>query len=164
MGRKYLWGILALLVVAVLFLWFKNNDVFRDYSYNDTEMSGTTETPTPKAKTITKTKSTATPKASPVGISYEEALRIYADRRIQFNERCEANPASVTYKNGTAVMLDNRSSSVQTITLDGRAYSLAGYGYQIVTLSSNTLPHQIQVNCGKSVNIMQLLLQAKISR
>jgi len=43
-------------------------------------------------------------------IAYDEALVKYKDTRIQINSGCQAFPNNVTYKNGTTIMIDNRSN------------------------------------------------------
>src|SRR5690606_21630321 len=50
-------------------------------------------------------------------MSYEEALRVYSTRRIQFDGVCNPTPAMSTYKNGTEIMIDNRASVARTLTL-----------------------------------------------
>jgi len=94
--------------------------------------------------------------------TYEQALNDFRDRRIQL-ENCVADPSTVTYKTGTKVMFDNRSSEPTEIKLDGRPVRLWGYEFRIVTLSSRSLPHTIDVDCEwlgePSYNIARILLQ-----
>ena len=102
-----------------------------------------------------------TPPAIAQGFSYTKAVNVYGSRRIQFNDTCQANPASIVLKqgtNGVAIMLDNRSKSPRTISLDGAKYSLKGYGFAIATLKSATLPHTVIVNCDSGSNNGQIIL------
>jgi len=118
--------------------------------------------PTPVAGTTAKSvakKSTATP--APSG-NYTALVKEYEGRRIQFDERCQVTPQSPTYKNGTSVMLDNRSASARAIMVGGTKYDLIAYGYRIVTLSSPSLPKEMAVSCGSSGNVGKILLQAQI--
>ena len=59
-------------------------------------------------------------------------------------------------------MLDNRSGDARTITLAGTKYQLSGYGYALVTLSSQSLPKEMLLSCGSAVNVGKILLQAQI--
>ena len=69
----------------------------------------------------------------------------------------EPNP--ITFKNGTSVMLDNRSGSERTITLDGTPYRLSAFGFKILTLRSRVLPHTVAIDCGEGRNNGQIILQ-----
>lgn len=91
--------------------------------------------------------------------TYTRLVTEYKDRRIQFDMRCQAVPSNITYKNGTQVMFDNRSGDARVITIGGVKYNFPGYGYKIITLSSQTLPKNILLSCGAAVNVGQVLLQ-----
>lgn len=91
--------------------------------------------------------------------TYTKLTVEYKDRRIQFDMNCQAIPNNITYKNGTKVMFDNRSGDARIITVGGVKYNFAGYGYKILTLSSNTLPKTLLISCGAAVNVGQILLQ-----
>ena len=110
--------------------------------------------PTPTVKIASKAKGTA-----PATLTYTQAVEQYAGKRIQFNQYCQGVPNYVTYQNGTNIMLDNRSGDARTIKVGATAYSLAGYGFRIVTLSSATLPATLLLSCGSAVNVGQILLQ-----
>ncbi|TSC90938.1 MAG: hypothetical protein G01um10142_188 [Parcubacteria group bacterium Gr01-1014_2] len=94
--------------------------------------------------------------------TYSVAVAQYEGRRIQFDERCQAEPVEVTYKNGTSIMIDNRSPQEKTIKVGDQSYNLPAYGYRILTLSSSTLPNSLSLNCGNAVNVGRILLQASI--
>jgi hypothetical protein len=94
--------------------------------------------------------------------SYSDTVKEYEGRRIQFDERCQVVPQSPTYKNGTSIMLDNRSASARSVMVGGTKYDLTAYGYKIVTLSSLSLPKELAVSCGSSGNVGKILLQAQI--
>jgi len=96
-----------------------------------------------------------------VSLSYQNALVLYpADKRIQLSgtTSCQATPTNVTYKNGTSIMIDNRSAQSHTIKL-GTTYVIPGYGFKIVKLSSATLPYAFFVDCDKQQNIATLSVQ-----
>ena len=91
--------------------------------------------------------------------TYTTLVKQYEGRRIQFDIYCQAIPKNVTYKNGTKVMFDNRSGDARIITIGGVQYNFPGYGYKVLTLSSNTLPKTLLLSCGAAVNVGQILLQ-----
>jgi hypothetical protein len=91
--------------------------------------------------------------------SYGDAVKQYADRRIQFDMYCQAKPVNGTYKNGSYLMLDNRSGDARIITVNGIQYKLAGYGWTIITLSAKVLPATWAVDCGAARNVSKILIQ-----
>ena len=121
------------------------------YGASPSPASGTTVKPVAKQST------------APVSAkSYSDAVKEYEGRRIQFDERCQVVPQNPTYKNGTSIMLDNRSASARSVMVGGTKYDLSVYGYRIVTLSSPNLPKELAVSCGSSGNVGKILLQAQI--
>lgn len=99
-------------------------------------------------------------KPSPaVSISYNDALRKYADRRIQLDKECQAYPNTVTYKDNTGIMIDNRSPKTRTVKV-GETYTIKPYGFKIVTLPDVYLKSKtILVDCDKSQNVATILVQ-----
>jgi hypothetical protein len=86
-------------------------------------------------------------------------LITYKDRRIQFDASCQATPNTVTYKDNTGIMLDNRTDKALSIKV-GTTYTVAAYGFKIVYLpdvyrQSKTL----LVDCGKQQNVATVLVQ-----
>lgn len=155
MKKQWLLLIVVVLVV-VLGYWLmgKNGKWAGDLGYSPT--------PTPAAPAKTPSGGKASPTA-PVK-SYTELVKEYEGKRIQFNQYCQAIPNSVTYKNGTSIMLDNRSGDARDIKVGNSVYSLAGYGYRIVTLSGTLLPKEVLLSCGSAVNVGKILLQAQLNQ
>ena len=91
--------------------------------------------------------------------AYSEVVKQYAGKHIQFDANCQAIPTQTTFKNGTAVLFDNRSGDARTIKIGDVSYSFPGYGYKILTLSSSTLPKTLNLNCGSAVNVGSILIQ-----
>ncbi len=152
--RKYLWLLIVAGAIGGTFFWGRGLLI---------KVGIDVPTPSPAweeatGKTTVKKISTAT--ASPK--TYTDLVKTYADRRIQFDINCQAIPGNVTFKNGTTIMLDNRSGDARTITLAGVKYQLAGYGYAIVTLRSTVLPKEMLLSCGSAINVGRILLQALI--
>ena len=98
-------------------------------------------------------------------LTYANALKTYASRRIQFSVNssnyCTMTPSTgLAFKKGTNIMLDNRYKKPLTIYLDGKAYYMSAYGFKIVTLTTTApLPHTIRVDCGTGKNNGSILLE-----
>lgn len=151
------WFILAVIVIAVLVVWSlqRGGDIF-EIPETAEQTGSPTSSPAPAGPG---SDSVFTPGQIQ---TYTDLVRQFEGRRIQFSESCHGNPGSVTFKNGTQVMFDNRSSSPRTIAIGNQVYSFPAYGYRILTLSSANLPATISVNCDNNVNSSQILLQANI--
>ena len=94
-----------------------------------------------------------------VTLSYQQALEKYKDRRIQFDNSCATTPKTVTYKDNTGIMLDNRSATTRTIKV-GTTYTVKGYGFKIVTLPDIYLQSKtLLVDCDGQQNVATVLVQ-----
>lgn len=91
-------------------------------------------------------------------IAYADALKKYADRRIQISPTCQVVPNNITYKNGTTIMIDNRSNKTKTIKI-GSVFTIPAYGFKIITLSSGSLPATYFIDCDKQQNSGTITLQ-----
>ena len=91
-------------------------------------------------------------------LSYAQALLKYKDARIQIGESCQAFPNNVTFKNNTSIMIDNRTAVSHALKV-GSTFSIKGYGFKIVKLSSSTLPATWLMDCDKFQNIATILIQ-----
>ncbi len=91
-------------------------------------------------------------------LSYKEALVLYKDRRIQLDTVCQAHPNAATFKNGSSIMVDNRSAVTRTVKL-GSTFTIKGYGFKIVKLSSSTVPATWLIDCDSSQNVATILIQ-----
>jgi len=100
-----------------------------------------------------------TPGGTTSSQAYTAAVKAYAGARIQFDMYCQAIPTSLVFKNPATVMLDNRSGDARIIKVGGTSYSLAGYGWKVITVSSSTLPAQIPIDCGSARNVSYISLQ-----
>ncbi len=155
--------IVVIVVAIVAGAWWLNRDS------SDLSLSpGVSSSPTPvgATKTPAVSNSKVTPKSSPTvtsNLSYTQLVALYGSNRIQFNQDCKGQPGSMVLKNGTSILLDNRSNKTQVITLNGASYTLVPYGYRVVTVSSSSLPKDIGVSCNDSINAGMINLQANIS-
>ena len=158
-NKKTLIGIVLIIVLG----WFIVS------SFNTPNGTGTvSETATTTSEATTENGATTTVKrpaapivGQPVSLSYQKALELYKDnKRIQISgaDFCQVSPNNVVYKNGTSIMIDNRSSKTRTIKI-GTTYTIPGYGFRIVKLSSGTLPATILMDCDQQQNVAKILLQ-----
>ena len=151
----------VLVVVVFIGAWWSYSNKMpslNDLGYKNQPSSSPTPAPKVVIKQVVKKTGSATASVK----TYNELVKEYEGRRIQFDINCQAVPNSVTYKNGTTIMLDNRSGDSRVVTLDGTRYQLAGYGYATVTLSGQSLPKEMSLSCGAAINVGKILLQAQI--
>ena len=93
------------------------------------------------------------------GMSYQEVVEKYEGKRIQFGEQCQSIPSYLTFKTGTELMLDNRSSEKRVVYLDAEGYTIAAYGWGVIPLTTRDLPHTISIDCAGLYNSGQVFLQ-----
>ena len=92
-------------------------------------------------------------------ISYNQALIKYADRRIQLDKTCQAQPNNVTYKDNTGIMIDNRSAQARTVKV-GTTFTIKPWGFKIVVLPDIYLKSKtILIDCDKYQNVATILIQ-----
>lgn len=117
--------------------------------------AGVSGSPTPK----TTYKPGVTPPGAPLPQSYQDALVTYANRRMQFDQYCQAQPPRLALQRGLSVMLDNRSGDARTFAVGGVYFTLPGYGWKIFTPYATTFPATIYVDCGSARNVGTIILQ-----
>lgn len=147
-------GVVAVVVLALV-IWMASRSANDEAPLADgegTDISDMTSTEDTTAGSV----NTSAPQSAT--LSYQQALVKYADARIQIDSTCQVSPNNVTYKNGTNIMLDNRSAVTRTIKL-GSTYTIKPYGFKIVRLSSSTLPSTLLMDCDSSQNVATVLIQ-----
>ncbi|KKW02275.1 MAG: hypothetical protein UY36_C0009G0010 [Parcubacteria group bacterium GW2011_GWA1_49_11] len=154
-----LWTAVIIVLVILGGVWWMNT---RNLTPTSSNLTGASASPTVSANAVkaSGTKKTSSPTPA---MSYTQMVAQYGSNRIQFGEDCQTVPESAVFKNGTTIMLDNRSNQTRTIRLNSKSYTLSPYGYQIVTLTDSSLPETIKVSCNTRVNAGTILLQANIS-
>lgn len=158
-SKKLLGGILVVVVLG----WFVVSIFSTPVEEGEIpETQGATSSiPAVKAPSTT-TKAPVTVGDKPVSISYQNALDLYKEgKRLQITGSdtfCQVTPNNVMYKNGTSIMIDNRSPLSHTIKV-GTTYTIEGYGFRIIKLSSTSLPATLVMDCDKQQNIAKILLQ-----
>lgn len=161
MGKyKRLSWLLAVLVVLVFVLWS---------NYRKQTISSITSSPSPSPSVdfspIVKAKFRANKNQKNSGptLSYQEALGLYGDWRVQFDSSCRALPAHLVVKTGSKIMFDNRTSDAKAVNIDGKIHTFPGYGFQIITLASQNPFHEFNLDCqsisNQSENTNTILVQ-----
>ncbi len=141
--------VVVLLVLTAYF--FITKDTMVSEEVNNAPVATTTDT--------TIGYSPDAPGHTPVqAIAYADALKKYADKRLQVTPTCQITPNNVTYKNGTTIMIDNRSDKPKAMKV-GSTFTIPAYGFKIVTLSSGTLPATFLIDCDKQQNAGTIILQ-----
>ncbi len=159
------WTIIIVILVIAAGVWWFNG------SGSNVPLSpGASASPTAvgatKKPVVSKTNNSVTPTPIPVAtsaLSYSQLVAQYGNNRIQFDANCQAQPGNVVFKNGTKILLDNRSNQPRSISVNNINYNLGAYGYQVILLSSSTLPQTIKLGCNGLVNVGTIQLQANIS-
>lgn len=153
MAKKQIITIVSIIVLALLgsFLLYMMSYEPSINNQNNTQEENNQETQNNTAPST----NTGAPK-----LSYDQAIKIYAGKRLQFDQNCVVNPTSATFKKGTVIMLDNRASVNRTISLGNLKYSVKAYDFALVTLTTTyPLPHTILVDCGTKQNAATINLQ-----
>ena len=149
---------IVVLIIVALLSRGSSNKVAPVSETPGNETTTSTPTSTPQAKPAAKQKTPSTAQLDQAA-AYASALKKYAGQYIQFNPSCQATPANVTFKNGTAVMFDNRSNKQITISLDDNTFIIKPYDYLAMKVTSKVLPKTILLSCNSSYNVGQILLQ-----
>ncbi len=90
---------------------------------------------------------------------YGDTILQYGNQRVQFDMYCQAVPVASTYKDGSSIMLDNRSGDARIISLNKVQYRLAGHGWALVKLSAKNPPETWSIDCGSAVNVGKITIQ-----
>ena len=142
--------IIVLLIAGALFFSYKNKQTA------DLGVVPVTNTVTEPESVQDTTQTTG---VGAVSIAYADALVKYADRRIQLDTQCQAFPRTVTYKDNTGIMIDNRSPETRTVKV-GVTFTIKPWGFKIVVLPNVYLTNKtLLVDCDKSQNVATILVQ-----
>jgi Flp pilus assembly protein TadG len=153
-NKMLVWGgvIVVIIIAVALFFVFKNNQTT---SQTGDQANNQTQTEPQSAQDI----SSQDTGAAAAPISYANALIKYADRRIQLDKNCQATPHTVTYKDNTGIMIDNRSAQTRTVKV-GTTFTIKPYGFKIVVLPDVYLKSKtILVDCDQSQNVATVVVQ-----
>lgn len=153
--KMLIWVIVALAVVVVaiaLYFTLANKQPVEQVTTDNSAI----KEKEPESVQDVGTKDTGAGAAS---ISYADALVKYADRRIQLDTSCQAHPNTVTYKDNTGIMIDNRSPNTRTVKIN-TTFTIKPWGFKIIVLPDVTSkPKTILVDCDSSQNVATILVQ-----
>ena len=153
--NTWVWIVAIVLVVIIaLFFVFKNREILPETTILPVDNNVAVE----PESTLDTSGTTVT---SPTLIAYADALTKYVDRRIQINSECQASfiGHTVTYKDNTGIMIDNRSAQTHTLKV-GTTFTIKPWGFKIVVLPDIYLKSKtILVDCDKLQNVATILIQ-----
>lgn len=160
MNTKTRNGLVAALAVVILgivgLLMYKSAHAPESAPDTIPSENQTTEVPTAMSKQD-RSKGSAT--TEPI-LSYEEALVVYKDRRIEFGPKCETNISAATFKNGTVLMLDNHSDEDRVFHLGSMGdVSIKAHGFKFVRFVTPLLPNGMAIDCAAHQNVAIITIQ-----
>ena len=148
----WIWVGVGIIVIIALYFIFSNMQVPNNEV--TTESESTQDTSDENASTQDTNAGIVA-----ASISYADALVKYADRRIQLDPNCQAYLNTVTYKDNTGIMIDNRSDKTRTIKV-GTTFTIKPWGFKVVVLPDVYLASKtIFVDCDGSQNVATVLVQ-----
>lgn len=154
------WAIVVGVIVILLAVFFiaRNRKVIAPAETND-DSSVTASGNTPAEVEDVSTGSVHSTVATRV--AYENALTLYKGSILQFDSMCAANPSNATWKNGTLIMLDNRSAVARTIHMGSMGnFPVSAWGFKIIKLSLTGIPtNAIAVDCDAHQNVALVTVQ-----
>ncbi len=153
-NRVWIIGAIVIVIIGVVVLITNNNK--KEVLENTDPVSSV-----PEDEVVAESTQEADPltPAPALSLSYAEALAKYKDRRIQLDTVCQAHPNTVTYKDNTGIMIDNRSAQTRTVKA-GTTFTIKPYGFKIIVLPDIYLKAKtILVDCDKSQNVATILVQ-----
>jgi len=153
-GTKYLWYVVIAVAVVIIVIALARGP----QSYQPGATATPSGSPSASANPTPKTGTHATPVSTAPG-TYGDAVTAYANRRIQFDQYCQAVPNSLSIKKGLAIMLDNRSGDSRTFAIGGVNFTLPGYGWKIYIPSVAATPATLHIDCGSARNVGTILVQ-----
>lgn len=149
-------SILAVVVLAIIFASAPKQPVIeQDMPLVDLSQGEVVETVVlPKTK-----KPSVSNVQAPSKISYQEALVLYKDSRLQLSSdnSCSPTPKRMSVLNGSKMMIDNRSSQARNVTV-GSNYQIPAYDFIVVTIKTNNVPSEIMVDCGAQQNVATIVV------
>ncbi len=89
-------------------------------------------------------------------LSYGDVVRLYGEKRIQFDGQCQAVPTRMVYKEGETIVLDNRSEELIGVKFIDDIYALPPYHVRIVTLNRQGI---FTIDCGQRKNVAEIIVQ-----
>jgi preprotein translocase subunit Sec63 len=101
----------------------------------------------------------STNKKSSSELTYSNIVKMFLEKRIQFDKDCKANPAELTIKNRTPVMFDNQSGKKIVLSFSGRTIPLEANSYKLSVVSTSEASKTIIVTCNENKESGQIIIQ-----
>jgi hypothetical protein len=149
------WFLIGVIVIAlVIILTGKRSKNITDFSLSPTPTAALTTTPKTGLMNTPAVKITASPK--PGLIAQEVRDYDYWFRQLDsknmvlgiYDECSYIVPSNLVQKNNVTMMLDNtRSSKAHVLKIGNKDYPLAAKDWELVVLSSSTLPSNLVIFC-----------------
>jgi hypothetical protein len=92
-------------------------------------------------------------------LPYHEALGLYTGRRVELAGNCQAVPNTMTFKNNTKIMIDNKSDMLKTLKIGKTTTTVKARGFKIMNLSSSKLPAKLALDCDASKAAASITLE-----
>ncbi|MEK7228290.1 MAG: hypothetical protein AAB681_02970 [Patescibacteria group bacterium] len=88
-------------------------------------------------------------------LDYSDFIKLYGDKRIQFDDNCGASPSSASFSVGDIFILDNRSSKVQAVKFIDDLYALPPFHVRVFELKRQGI---FNIDCGSSKNVAKVIV------
>lgn len=88
-------------------------------------------------------------------MSYGDFIKIFGDKRIQFDEACRATPNTSSFSVGDTLMLDNRSNKIQAVRFIDDLYALPPYHVRLFSLERQGV---FTIDCGSLRNVAEVIV------
>lgn len=103
-----------------------------------------------------KTSATSKTPATPSADDYARALNVYRTTGAYYQlVNCRGTPGTLTMKKGTRFMIDNRDPAAHSITIGSQHFTIAAYGFTILTASGQGLRYLTCDGGGSAAIIVQ---------
>ncbi len=158
---KIVWAIvIVVLIIIALVIWASNSKTAdQSPTATSTDLQATTSTSTADVEVQGAETGLSTGQSA---VAYTDALKTYANKRIQFSnsmyaKECQASPSAVTFASGVKFMIDNRMAKTLNLHfINGLTYSLPAYSFEIISLQT---PATYKVDCGSTQNVVTIQIQ-----
>lgn len=90
-------------------------------------------------------------------LSYTQALELYKNNILQFNDLCQIATQDRSFRLGNEVMVDNRSRYPRTISIGSASVVVGPYDYGFIILRERGM--SVPVRCEERENVGALFIQ-----
>ncbi len=90
-------------------------------------------------------------------LTYSEALDLYKNNLLQFNENCQLSSGVRSFNLKNEVMIDNRSSKANSFVVGSTLIAIAPYDFAFMILKEKG--DAVPVQCGSQKNVSTISVQ-----